>query len=268
MRELSTEHARFMLESEGFSVDDIPTASGSKRADLRAFWDGEEYVIEAKFRTPRAGWAEFLKEVEAVGYATVSRRTEPWNALSGMVQEAYEQLVSTPAGADSSRILWIVALHSDDSFIARCVRKRLIGDERLVIIEGNRLGEPRTMRCYYHAFNEFERCPAMDSAVIGTNKGCILLVNYFSERLEKFRSTKLYQLFEQSRAVIDPEKEMLAGKALMLGDDFVGPRDGKAQWNYIFSRYRLRTSVMREEHFKGLVSVPASYLALDESPEL
>lgn len=252
MREPSTEFARFILTKEDFNVKDIEVCHSEKRADLLVSYGSEEYIVEAKSRAPHRGWNELMKQVRDEGCATISRHIDPWSALSSTIHEAYQQLLSTPAPAEAFRVLWWIALHDDGAFVKACMEKRLIGTERLVAVEGDMLDKPpKILDCYYHGSNDFERCPKLDAAVIGTQEGAKLLVNMHSEQRARFRRSRLHAMFAKYNAVIDAEVAEQRGKAFMLGRDFVGPRNGKSQWAYIRDRYGVGTSVMINHQFNA-----------------
>lgn len=265
MREPSTEHARAVLASEGFVVEDIPQAPPDKRADLRVWFEAEEYVLEAKLRAPHVGWRNLMKEVDAEGCASVSRQIDPWNSLSSTITEAHEQLMSTPAGSAALRVLWAVALHDDDDFVIACLEKRLVGSELLVVIDSQALTVGKTIVCYHHSNNDSERCPGLDAAVLGTRKGANLFVNYFSERRDALRRSRLHRMFDACGAVVDPEVDVARGSAFMLGADFVGPRDGRTQWAYLRERYGVTTSIMSQYQFAGAALVPRAVLGRDDA---
>src|SRR5450432_1507003 len=171
MRELSTEHARTNLSAEGFHVEDIPVEPPAKRADLRLRFGDEEYLVEAKLRGPHGSWREFLSKARAEGSAAMSRLVDPWSALSSMITEANEQLLATPASSEAFRVLWAVALDDDQKFVIACLEKRLLGTELLVSIGRDDLYNPKMLECYHYASNDFERCPEIDAAVLGTSEG-------------------------------------------------------------------------------------------------
>jgi hypothetical protein len=62
-------------------------------------------------------------------------------------------------------------------------------------------------------------------------------VNPFSRAFERVRASSLYAEMAARDAVIDPALEVAAGHALMIGADFVGQRDGRAQWAYLRTKY-------------------------------
>lgn len=257
MREQSTEFVRLVLTQEGFNVEDIEVCPNEKRADLLVSYDSEEYIVEAKSRAPHRGWNELMKQVKTEGCATTSRHIDPWSALSSTILEAYQQLLSTPASAEAFRVLWWVALHDDGAFVKACMEKRLIGTEGLAAIDwpdgANMLDKPfKIIDCHYHGSNDFERCPKLDAAVVGTQEGGNLLVNMHSEQRVRFRRSRLHAMFAKYNAVIDAEIAEQSGKAFMLGRDFVGPRNGKSQWAYIRDKYGVGTSVMKDSQFNAL----------------
>lgn len=256
MREPSTEFARVVLTNEGFAVADIDVAPGERRADLRVSYGAEEYLVEAKLRSPHQGWLALMRQVAAEGYATAARPVDPWNSLSSTILEAYEQLTSTPAGADVFRVLWVAALHDDGDFVIACLEKRLLGTQRLVAVGPNIFTQPKIVDCYHHAHNDFQRCQQLHAAVVGSKTGARLLVNYFSPDRDRFRRSRLHAMFSAHGAVVDAEIEVERGEAFMLGDDFSGMRDGPSQWSYIRDRYGCGTSVMVDSQFAGVLSIP------------
>src|SRR6185312_17450364 len=114
--EPSKKHAAGCLATLGFLVEPIDEAPGAKRADLRATRAGEEYVVEAKGRSESRKWLEFKRKVETIGFDTLSREIEPWNAMSSRIEHAHRQLNETPASPQAVRLMWVPAQHDDDEF--------------------------------------------------------------------------------------------------------------------------------------------------------
>lgn len=246
--------ARAVLQAEGFLVEDIPALDAEKRADLRATFGDEEYVVEAKLRGPDRGWIELAKRAEAEGVAMISRRVAPWNALSSTIEDAHRQLQATPRSPVAFCVLWTVALHQDGEFAIDCVEKRLLGVESVVVVR--QLDSLSTSQCFYYSSNDFERFPELDAAVVGTERGGRLLVNSFSPRRELLRKGRLYRAFESRGAVIDAELLEQQGAAFLIAKDFVGPRTGSSQWQYLKDRYGILVSAMVESQFNGLATFP------------
>ncbi|WP_437328862.1 hypothetical protein [Sorangium sp. So ce381] len=263
MREPSTEHARTFFSSLGCEVEDISVVEGQKRADLRAIWNEEEYVVEAKFREPHREWHAARERAHANGYATTSREIEPWTILSNTIIKARAQLVATPASPEAFRILWVVALHQDDRFVIDCMEKQLLGTHLLFALR-DLYKSPEPLKCYYYNDNEFERCPEIDAAMLCTREGGQLFVNHHSPNLDRFRSSHVYSRVHEKGAVVDAEILARDGRALMLDTDFKNPRVGNSQWEYIRNKYGVLTSKAIESQFFGVAIVPASAIALHE----
>lgn len=271
MADLSTEHARIFFSSLGFTVEDIPTAGeqGQKRADLRVLVGDEEYVVEAKARDPHREWHAINERADAEGFATASRDIQPWWLLSKRIAGAYEQLVSTPMSLHAFRILWIVALHGDDKFVISCFERQLLGLRLLFAFtpqdfSGKKGPGPRGLPCYYFEDSDFERFPLIDAAMLCTREGGQLLVNHFSHNRSRFRGSRLFAAVQEKGAVVDAEDRVRAGRALMLGTDFTGPRGNGAQQAYLRDKYDVLVSVAQESHFSGVAVFP---LPADDSAD-
>lgn len=266
MREESTEHARSYFTSMGFTVEDIPEALAQKRADLRATIKGEEYIVEAKHRQPEREWRAAMLRLEVDGFATASREILPWATLSKSIHNAHAQLSATPAGPEAFRILWIAALHDDDHFVISCVRKCLLGTHRVLVFRDLAV-PPQDQYCYYYDENDFESCPQIDAAALCTRASAQLIVNNHSPRCERFRRSHLYSVVAAHNALTDGEIEAQDGKALMLGMDFQGPRDGAARGAYLGNKYGVRVMPMNESAFTGVALYPTTTPSLgDDQP--
>ncbi len=257
MREVSTEHARIFFSSLGFAVEDIPEVQGQKRADLRATLNGEEYIVEAKFREPEREWKAAMLRLETDGFATVSRDISPWATLSKTILKAHAQLSTTPASSDAFRILWVVALHDDDHFVISCVKKRLLGTRLVMALRDFSL-PPEPYHCYYYDDNDFERCPQIDAAALSTRGGAQLFVNNHSPNRDRFRKSHLYSKVAAHNSLTDAEIDARSGKVLLLDRDFQGPREGRAQGDYLDTKYGVQVIPMMESAFQGTALYPVS----------
>lgn len=272
MREPSVEHAWHCLTVLGFSVEDIPVAAeeGQKRADLGAVSDDEEYIIEAKERKPHWGWKAVYEAAVANGFATTTRPAEPWDVLGNMISKAHQQLIETPCSVTAFRVLWIQAEHEDANFVVACLRKRLLGVQRLITYKGGIFVEPIApdglieypqpvvLECYYFLSNDFKRYPAVDAAVIGTHEGLMLYVNSFSPNRDRFRRGRLYKTM-QPRAVEDPEEEERQGKALILGADFDAQRYEGSPLLYIKEKYGMLANATIDSHLHFVALIPMGH---------
>ena len=248
-------HVRDCLVAEGFRIEEIDPTPTEKRADLRAFWNNEEYVIEAKSREESKDWLAFVQQARPGAVTDISRQVRPWNAISSTIEEAHDQLLATPTQREAFRILWMVALHDDDGFVIKCVEKRLLGEVKVVVMKsGHEM--PQIKHCFFYAPSDFQRFPDLDAAVLSTRKGGKLCVNTFSHRVEALRGGRLYTLLASHRAVIDPATLEATGKAFLIDKDYCGKPSAQGLWSYLKARYGVSTSVMLENQFNGLLSIP------------
>jgi hypothetical protein len=253
--EFSKIHARKCLTGEGFIVEDIPTAQSS-RADLRALWNHEEYVIEAKGKDQTHSWTNLVSESERDVLSSLSRDVKPWNALSAVISDAYKQLTSTPASNAAFRILWLVAAHNDSAFVLSCMEKRLFGLESVVAIKSFQT-PPIIKPCYYYSHSDFTRFPDLDAAILSNLQTGYMCVNSFSNRRQALRSSHLYSILNKRGAVRDPEIAESEGTAFLITENVNRTSKG-GQWKYLKKKYGYGTSVMMDSQFNALMSVDLS----------
>jgi hypothetical protein len=272
MQILSTEHARSFFTSIGFFVEDIPEAVGQKRADLRVTVGEDEYVVEAKFRSPHREWYEVLQRAETGELATITREVEPWRTLSDVVQKARAQLAATPASTSAFRILWMVALHPDDNFVIACIRKQLLGVRQLFVYRVEDFSKnfgvpPELQQCYYFEASDFERYPEIDAAMLFDQDGGQLFVNHFSPNRDRFRRSSLYAAINEKGALVDAEILRRNGKVLMLDTDFAGPRGAGTQQTYLREKHDILVTIMHENQWKGVAVIPVGAASIAKESE-
>jgi hypothetical protein len=254
--EFSKIHAKKCLAGEGFIVEEIPTVQNERRADLRAAWNDEEYIIEAKGKNQTASWTSLVSEAERGALASTSRDVKPWNALSAVIRDAHEQITSTPASNTAFRILWLVAAHNDSSFVLSCVEKRLFGLESVVAIKSFQT-PPIVKPCYYHSHSDFIRYPDLDAAILSNFQTGYMCVNSFSHRRQALRASRLYSVLNKRGAVRDPEIAESEGRAFLIAANINRSSNG-GQWQYLKEKYGYGTSVMIDAQFNALISVDLS----------
>lgn len=238
----------------GFDVQDIPTVGDHKRADLIATYENEMYVVEAKQREPHLEWQNLLAGVRSSGFEALSRSIKPWSALSSKIQEAYEQLQSTPAPINAFRVLWLVAPHDDADFVLECLKIRLLGRAKLTTITDFH-SLPSIKDCFHYYQSEFQRTPELDAVILTNQRAGQLLVNCYSENRTRLRASYLYITMQNANAVVDPEELNAQGRCLLIPTNHVGGRGDKSKWQYLKQTYGVMTSVMHEASFHGIVSI-------------
>lgn len=250
--ELSTSFALQCLRGAGFQVDTIPSEPAVKRADLRAHYDTEEYLIEAKAKAEGAEWNSYVGELNSTAVAPLTREIASRSTITRVIKEVYEQLVATPAGNDAFRLAWLVALHDDGEYTMECAKVRLFGLETVSVIDEHVAIKP----CFYYGYSSFREYEQMDGAVLSVREGLKLCVNSFSPRRAAFMRSRLYTELSRVGPVCDPVALEAAGNAFLVGKDFVGKPGGRDVWQYLLIKYGVRTSVMTRSQFNSGFAIP------------
>ncbi|RYZ61307.1 MAG: hypothetical protein EOP08_13650 [Proteobacteria bacterium] len=227
----TVEQAREHLEGLGFLVADQPQGLRRKHADLRVSCERNEYVVEASQRLPNGRWLALHEAVDGAGYRAIDRELRP--LFAERIRESERQLTSTPAPEAAIRVGWFAA-EADDDYVLACVEACLLGTRSVPMPESAAAAE---IDCYGFAYSELSRCTDLDAAVLSNESGARLVLNPYGRAVEHVRRSSLYAAFAAYGAVVDPLREVEAGRALMVGPDFVGPRDGRAQWAYLAHKY-------------------------------
>jgi hypothetical protein len=253
-KEPSARSAMECLGALGCAVEVI-AHTDQPRADLRATWGPDEYIVEAKGRDLSVAIRQLHREASKTGAVTHTRDLEPSNAVSSKLLRAAEQLASTPGRVGAFRLIWVLAAHEDEAFELECVARTLHGKVQVSIIDPMAL-TVSVKTCYYYSANDFIRMPEVCGAILCGAHGFRLLVNSFSEARVAFRRSVLYGALADAGAIEDPELIEAQGDAFLIGSDFRPSSAGKDCWRYLLDKYGARTSLMREVQFQGLAVWP------------
>ncbi|MDA2928195.1 hypothetical protein MYX78_13375 [Acidobacteria bacterium AH-259-G07] len=217
---------RNFLENQGFDVGRIQVNEKDRRADYKVRDESDTYIVEVK---GRAEDEEYLEDLFRKGVAEKQKLLGRTNTMSGLIQEAADQLRSTPCEEGAFRIAAFVASTEDADVDLEQFESTLYGTVNLLTEEedGIALATP----CFYFTFNEFYRLPDVDAALIFAQRGSKLYLNTFSQRVEAFRRARLYELYDQHNAVVDPG-EMERRETAFVADCNLDRRDEKALSDY------------------------------------
>lgn len=194
------QHAREMLEAEGFRVSAIPRGE-SRTADFLVEDSSNSYLLEVTAKSEGPFLAELLDHARERGTSDGTRGLAHWNTLDGIIRTKAEQLASTQVTADF-HVLWIAALHRDWEYLSNLLLRTLYGVANLAVWQSHTT--PPTIReCLYYFRCSFLRCPDLDAVVFSTEVHGMLCVNALSNRADRFRRTALYAKFPSA---IDPAR--------------------------------------------------------------
>jgi len=243
------------LSKLGFSVSRISRSDEERRPDFIASKDHEVYIIEERSKEIVRLFDEAERQAKKCGIGSASERLMPSNTLSGIVQKKKGQLVYTES-ADAFRILWFSCMHSGSEHIFELMKCTLYG---LAYVSVWSATAPDLLKtsfpcCYYYP-NTFFNCPWLDATVLWSDKMWALCVNEFSEHLEALRKCSLYRLFIKTVGLQDPQVLEQEMRAFVIRGD-VDRMDERAKWDYLLKEYGVRTSVLTQSAFAGMISLP------------
>lgn len=224
---------RGFFERIGFRVERIGVNEKDLRADYLISDGSHSYLLEVKSRDDDKA---YVTQLERQGFAEKEASLGRTNSLSAALRDAHKQLLGTPTGRDTFRIIVITASKEDTERDFRQIIGTLYGSVDLLTDDQNGVAIAKT--CYYFTFNEFFKMREVDAALIFTNEGSLLLLNTFRHALPRFHQTRLYLQYKERSAVLDPVAEERAGDA-MIADCDIDRKEEKAVIRYIEQKYNL-----------------------------
>lgn len=204
------------LEESGYTVHLIEEDQNDNRADLLASCETDSLIVEVKckydddelFKQLRAAKAR-----ETVPYHAEIRRK---NSLSSLIEEASRQIeASKILSKDAFGVLWF---HPDPklgfSDADQQIRMTLYGGQYAFVDAPD--GSQLTMPCYYTTYSDFYRYASINAVVLHVEEGVQILPNTFSDRINDFKKSRLYEDFSHHSSVWTPELLKAEGRALCL----------------------------------------------------
>lgn len=200
------------LEQHGFTVERIPAMKDARRPDVAVRLGEELYLIEQKSKGDDPNERE--REMEALRQTRIIDRAKPLrprSVLSGILEDAIEQIEAHPDAANAFKIVWVTAWGVWRHANADSLIKGLYGLRHVFDVDDHG-GEMQD--CYYLGFSDFERYAEIDAVVIVDGESLQILANEFSPRYERFLQS---QFVERSRqGVRDPRAHVATGNAFSL----------------------------------------------------
>ncbi|MBL9160980.1 MAG: hypothetical protein JNJ70_26100 [Verrucomicrobiales bacterium] len=236
-----------ILEQYGFTVERIPARRDVRRPDVAVRLGDELYLVEQKSKgddpDERARDSEALQNTKIIDRAKPLR---PRGVLSGILEDALEQIEAHPDAANAFKIVWMTVWGVWRDANALSLTKGVYGLRHVFDVDDHG-GEMQD--CYYLGFSDFERFSEIDAVVIMDGESLRILVNEFSPRYQRFVQSQFAERFRQ--AVRDPREHVAAGNAYSLRGWDGDHRDIRAGLDELASRLgvrRMETMDMSEFH--------------------
>lgn len=225
--------ANRLLRDHGFSVTEIAKSEGIKTPDFHAKKDGADFIIELKSREDDKERLEAARRTFAAGkVASKIATTNRTNTISGIVEEAVDQLQGFQAPSGAFKVVWLHAAGSDPELQFMQFRGSLYG-----LCDIADMGEEKdnTRPCYYFDFNDFFRhSVVLHGAILTTTSELQICINTFSPHVEQFRHSPLVDSFRDG--IDDPAELERRGIAYVADCDY-DRRDKQRILAYLQTKY-------------------------------
>jgi hypothetical protein len=240
-----------ILRSLNFSAEKIPECpQDGKRADILAKKEGDHFLIEVKSKSDHPSLKSEIdnaNDFEIIQYQKGLYRS---NTLSGIVRDAVTQLSNTPDSHNSFKIMWFRAVESIIEDEMLFLKTTLYGKRHLLVKEND--GRISHASCYYFDINEFYKYPSLDGVILDNGKGLELCVNDFAQKVQEFRESSVYSVFDKHHAVTDPSK-LEAKKEILIADTPMPRNDEDAIKAYIENKYNINVQIFNLNSMGGVI---------------
>jgi len=208
--------AKSCLEESGYTVHLIEEDQNDKRADLLASCETDSLIVEVKSKYDDDELFKQLhaaKAREMVPYLAEIQRN---NSLSSLIEEASRQIETSKFLSESAfGVLWFhpdpkLGLSDSDEQI----RMTLYGGQYAFVDAPD--GTQWSMPCYYTTYSDFYRYTSINAVVLHVEEGFQILPNTFSDRINDFKESRLYEDFSYHSSIWTPELLAAEGSALCL----------------------------------------------------
>lgn len=228
------EVVRKLLIQDGFLVMKLPESSTQKTCDFWVKDDQVEYFVEVKAKFDDE---DILHEIRKYGSYLRWKRRGRTGTISSIVHKANRQIDSSIKHKDNFHVCWIyIDPKCDGDFVFDQIKYTLYGIEEILATDDK--GHPDDRECFFFTSADFRRYIQLDGVVVHNQRGLILLVNNFSQRYEKFTKSKIYQIYHNHGALVEPCKLEKAKQCYIV--DIDGTREDKrAILEYIKKKYNL-----------------------------
>jgi hypothetical protein len=235
---------RRVLEDAGLRVQPV-AATTTKRCDLRAQNEAEQYLVEVKGFHDDEAIGRALREGKL--HQTVVSY-EHRNAVEDGVEEAVKQLRETAGGSDGAlRLAALLVRTTDNSNVTRQqILGAIYGKVSLTFPGAQSLQE-----CLYFAESAFFRYrDLLDAALVIDHCGACLYLNDYGSRLDRMRRSGLGRFLAGHNALYDAER--LENEGMLVADCDVPRRNERALIEYLEKKYnRKGLAPMGFKHFSA-----------------
>jgi len=217
----------------GFHVERVAMAPDCERADYRIRDANHSYVVEVKNKfDSKSVRAEYDKALNGGDILPPSEPTGYNNAVSNVLDKAESQLSATAESEEEFRIVWLEVAGLDRELQFAQTMATIYGIAQLLPIGRRAIARD----CYYFKHSVVHRQRNIDGFIVSDGESVSLATNPFSARFHALPSTRLYGVFAEQGALVDPVALERAGQ-IYVADCSIPRRDTQAVLEYVQQKY-------------------------------
>lgn len=211
--------AKTCLEESGYNVRLIAEEQDDNRADLLASCETDSLIVEVKCKYDDLELTNQLSKAEYREILPYHAKIHRNNSLSSLIEEASRQIEASKILSENAfGVLWF---HPDPklgfSDSDQQMRMTLYGGQYAFVDDPN--GAQWTLPCYYTTYSDFFRYTSINAVALHVEEGVQLLPNPFSDRIDDFKVSRIYEDFSHHYSIWTPELVATEGGALCLNGE-------------------------------------------------
>ena len=222
-----------VFTDQGFDVVRISEVHDEERADYRVADSNDSFVIEVKDKFDAESIiAEYRQRLADGDVFARNESTGYKNAVSNVFDKAESQLAASAESDSEHRIVWIELAGIDRKLQFQQTMATIYGTVHLLPVGPGVV----TKECYYFTYNVVHRNPQIDAFIVCDGYSCLLATNPFSPRFQSLAATKLYGIFADKDAIVDPVA-LEQAEVIYVADCAISRRDTQAVLEYLQTKY-------------------------------
>lgn len=235
-KNLSEQLVKEHLQSLGLVVSKIKSSTQGKTPDYLVSYEEEKFLIEVKNREKDENFNTLIespypgKESQELGYS---------NTISGIIEDGIEQLIEYDSDNKFLHILWCSTINLiHGNLVARQFVDTAYG---LKNIEGyDKNNNFFETVCFYFGYNNFFGHRNLDALVVQSPNKITLCLNSFSETINQFKTSALYNAFKKADLEIIDPKNLEENGGYFFMDTNIDRKNTNAVLAYIEEKYELQ----------------------------
>ena len=248
--EFAKQHAFDILTALGCEVDDIPTSSNGRRADLRATVDSASYVVEVRQKNDNFDLlAEHSDRMAAGEVVSRSESTGYNNRFAAILKDKNDQILQTPSDPNEFRIVWMYVNGIDKDLHWKRAFATFYGFVQLIALDPP---NDSVTDCFYFDFSAARSLPTIDAMILTDGDDLQLCLNEYSHHLLEFVKSPLPKHF--ANGIVDPIALAKSDSIIALRSD-ISRKNEDAVLNALFEQTGTRYTTLRPEQHSASAMV-------------